>query len=158
MSWGIGHKGSSDLALLWLWYRPAAVAPIYPQPGNFHMPQVQSQKGKKKKEGERLEKTLTQFLTAQGCSPRKTKPPLKCLPEAANEIHGSSQHLNHPSLPVSVGKQELNFPIFFDEYQLANPDRFYTDQAPLLFLVIFHLPDSLHQALDCLLPKHTFCL
>ena len=28
MSCGVGHRGGSDLALLWLWYRPAAVAPI----------------------------------------------------------------------------------------------------------------------------------
>ena len=30
MSCGIGHKGSLDLALLGLWYRPAATAPIGP--------------------------------------------------------------------------------------------------------------------------------
>ena len=27
-----------DLALLWLWCRPAAAAPIQPQPGNLHIP------------------------------------------------------------------------------------------------------------------------
>ena len=27
-SCGIGHRHSSDLALLWLWYRPAVTAPI----------------------------------------------------------------------------------------------------------------------------------
>ena len=27
---GVGHKHGSDLALLWLWCRPAAVAPIRP--------------------------------------------------------------------------------------------------------------------------------
>ena len=30
MSYGVGHKHGSDLALLWLWYRPEAVAPIRP--------------------------------------------------------------------------------------------------------------------------------
>ena len=30
MSCGIGHRHSSDPALLWLWHRPAAVAPIEP--------------------------------------------------------------------------------------------------------------------------------
>ena len=30
MSCGVGRRHSSDLALLWLWYRPAAVAPIQP--------------------------------------------------------------------------------------------------------------------------------
>ena len=29
-SWGIGHRCSSDPVLLWLWYRPAASAPIGP--------------------------------------------------------------------------------------------------------------------------------
>ena len=28
MSCGVGHKLSMDLALLWLWCRPAAIAPI----------------------------------------------------------------------------------------------------------------------------------
>ena len=30
MSCGVGRRRSSDLALLWLWYRPAAEAPIRP--------------------------------------------------------------------------------------------------------------------------------
>ena len=30
MSCGVGHRHSPDLALLWLWYRPAATALIQP--------------------------------------------------------------------------------------------------------------------------------
>ena len=30
MSCGIGHRPGSDLALLWLWHRPAATVPIRP--------------------------------------------------------------------------------------------------------------------------------
>ena len=30
MSCGVGHRHSLDLTLLWLWCRPAAVAPIQP--------------------------------------------------------------------------------------------------------------------------------
>ena len=30
ISCGVGHRHSSGLALLWLWHRPAAVAPIQP--------------------------------------------------------------------------------------------------------------------------------
>ena len=30
MNCGVGHRHSSDLVLLWLWHRPAAVAPIRP--------------------------------------------------------------------------------------------------------------------------------
>ena len=28
VSCGVGHRGGSDTVLLWLWHRPAAVAPI----------------------------------------------------------------------------------------------------------------------------------
>ena len=31
-----------DQALLWLWYRAAATVLIQPQPGNLHMPRVQT--------------------------------------------------------------------------------------------------------------------
>ena len=30
MSCGVGHRLGSDPVLLWLWYRPAAIAPIRP--------------------------------------------------------------------------------------------------------------------------------
>ena len=30
MSWGVGHRCSSDPELLWLWCRPGATAPIWP--------------------------------------------------------------------------------------------------------------------------------
>ena len=30
MSWGVARRCGSDLALLWLWYRPTAIAPIRP--------------------------------------------------------------------------------------------------------------------------------
>ena len=30
MSCGVGHRGGSDLILLWLWHKLAAVAPIRP--------------------------------------------------------------------------------------------------------------------------------
>ena len=30
MSCGVGHRCSSDLALLWLWHKPVATAPIQP--------------------------------------------------------------------------------------------------------------------------------
>ena len=30
MSYGVGRRRSSDLELLWLWQRPAAIAPIGP--------------------------------------------------------------------------------------------------------------------------------
>ena len=55
MSWGVGHRHGSDLALLWLWYRPAATAEI--QPLTWEIPyakgvalKIQKKKKKKKKE------------------------------------------------------------------------------------------------------------
>ena len=30
MSWGVGHRHGLDVALLWLWCRPAVTAPIRP--------------------------------------------------------------------------------------------------------------------------------
>ena len=30
MNCGVGYRCGSDLAFLWLWYRPAAIAPIRP--------------------------------------------------------------------------------------------------------------------------------
>ena len=30
VSCGVSHRRSPDLALLWLWYRPVAIAPIQP--------------------------------------------------------------------------------------------------------------------------------
>ena len=38
-----------DVVLLWLWCRSAAIAPIQPLAGNFHMPWVWPSKDKKKK-------------------------------------------------------------------------------------------------------------
>ena len=32
VSCGVGHRCGLDLALLWLWFRPAATAPIQPLP------------------------------------------------------------------------------------------------------------------------------
>ena len=42
VSCGVGCKRSSDLALLWLWQRPAAVALIQPLAWNLHMLQMRT--------------------------------------------------------------------------------------------------------------------
>ena len=51
MSCGVGHRHNSDPALLWLWHRPAATAPILPLA--WELPYATSaalkSKGKKKK-------------------------------------------------------------------------------------------------------------
>ena len=50
---GVGHRHSSDLTLLWLWCRPAAVSLIRPLAGNFHIGRFGSKKQKKPKQTER---------------------------------------------------------------------------------------------------------
>ena len=60
MSCGVGRRGGSDLALLWLWCRPAAIAPI--QPLAWELPYAtdvalkrQKKKKKKKRQRENIE-------------------------------------------------------------------------------------------------------
>ena len=52
MSGGVGRRCSSDLALLWLWHRPAATAPIGPLawelPYAIHAALKRQKNGKKK--------------------------------------------------------------------------------------------------------------
>ena len=47
VSCGVGHKGSSDLALLWLWLRPQRTAP--PEPHTWQPPYATGTALKKKK-------------------------------------------------------------------------------------------------------------
>ena len=52
MSCGVGRRHGSDLALLWLWRRPAAIAPIQPlawEPPYAEGAALERQKTKKKK-------------------------------------------------------------------------------------------------------------
>ena len=57
MSCGVGHRGSSDSALLWLWSRRAATAPIRPlawkTPCVAGTAQEKATKKKKKKKPEK---------------------------------------------------------------------------------------------------------
>ena len=52
MSRGVGHRGGSDMALLWLWHRPAAIALIRPlawEPACAAGAALKSKKKEKKK-------------------------------------------------------------------------------------------------------------
>ena len=55
MSCGVGHRRGSDLALLWLWHRPAATAPIRPlawePPYAMEAALAKAKRPKKKSEG-----------------------------------------------------------------------------------------------------------
>ena len=46
---GVGHRLGLDPALLWLWYRPAAIAPIWPLAWEFRYTEGTALKRKKKK-------------------------------------------------------------------------------------------------------------
>ena len=55
MSCGVGHRHGSDPALLWLWYRPAAAAPIRPLPWEPPYAAVEALKRQKKKKKDLIE-------------------------------------------------------------------------------------------------------
>ena len=60
MSCGVDHRPGSDLALVWLWCRPAAVAPI--QPLAWEPPYAALQPWGKKKKKELAIRILTKIL------------------------------------------------------------------------------------------------
>ena len=64
MSCGVGCRHSLDLALLWLWCKPAAAAPIRPLAWELPYPEDVALK---RKENKKLQKTVTQ------CQPHKIK-------------------------------------------------------------------------------------
>ena len=53
MSCGVGHRRGSDSTLLWLWYRPAAEAPIRPLAWELPYAAAVALKRKKKKKSNR---------------------------------------------------------------------------------------------------------
>ena len=57
VSYGVGHRCSLGPALLWLWYRPAAVALIEPLAWEPHYALGADLKKKKKKKKEKRERT-----------------------------------------------------------------------------------------------------
>jgi len=54
MSSGVGHRCGSDPASLWLWCRPAAIAPIRPLTWEHPLATVAALKRKEKKKRERV--------------------------------------------------------------------------------------------------------
>ena len=58
MSGGVGCRHGSEPVLLWLWCRPAAVAPIQPQPGNIHMLQGEALKKQKKNKNKCMDRWM----------------------------------------------------------------------------------------------------
>ena len=80
MSCGICHRCSSDLALLWLWHRPEAVAPIGPlawEPPHAAGAALKTKKKKKKEEPEvlRVPGVLGWAVVSQGPPPPLWLPP-----------------------------------------------------------------------------------
>ena len=63
MSCGIGHRHSSDLVLLWLWHRLAAIAPIGPLAWEPPYPAGVAPKTAKKEKEKRNTKCLNKLLS-----------------------------------------------------------------------------------------------
>ena len=75
VSCGVGHRCGSDLALLWLWCRPAATTPIqslaWEPPYALGVALKRPKTKKKKKKKEKAKQTTTTTKLAQGHSARK---------------------------------------------------------------------------------------
>ena len=70
MSCGVGHRQGLDPALLWLWYRLAAVTPIQPLTWELPYAAAVALKSKKKKEKkERKEKKGNYLIYKRICYP-----------------------------------------------------------------------------------------
>ena len=62
MSYGVGHRCDSDPVLLWLWHRPAAVAPVGPlawEPPYAMCAALKRQKDKNKNKNKNKKKKTT---------------------------------------------------------------------------------------------------
>ena len=66
VSCGVGHRHGSDPALLWLWHRPAAAAPV--QPLAWELPYATGAALKKKKKG-LIGKILLKLVTSMDFKP-----------------------------------------------------------------------------------------
>ena len=65
MSYDVGRRRGSDPALLWLWYRPVATAPIRPlawEPPYAMGAALKRQKTKKRKKEKKENRHFLQFL------------------------------------------------------------------------------------------------
>ena len=85
MNCGVGHRCGSDLALLWLWCRPVATAPIRPLAWELHMPHMQPSKDIINKHGVPV---VAQWLT----NPTRNH-------EVAGSVPALAQWVQDPALP-----------------------------------------------------------
>ena len=62
MSCGVGHRHDLDLALLWLWHRPAVVAPIRPLAWDTPYAAGVALKSKNKQTNKRVPENVSTFF------------------------------------------------------------------------------------------------
>ena len=143
---GVGHRRSSDLALLWLWCRPAATALL--KPLTWESPYavgvaLKRQKTKKKKIFQKVRQAgMAKVVIRPHCSPSRVFGDLdhKYFYEAKNSCKASQ-------LPA-----EAQFYLLFPEpwkllFYVESPD-FHDVLYHICFWLIFGLPAYLHYLLS----------
>ena len=75
MSCGVGHRCGSVPMLLWLWWRPAATAPIRPlaqEPPNAGLEKTKKKRKEKKEKGKK-KKNKQNLKSAEGRKTQRSK-------------------------------------------------------------------------------------
>ena len=93
MSCGVRRRHGSDPALLWLWYRLVATAPIRPLAWELHMPWIGPRKGKKTKNNNNKKTPLYKPPSLLDCElTLVTKAGIHCLATAAPTTRRALRH------------------------------------------------------------------
>ena len=107
MSYGVGHKCRSGIALLWLWCRPAAIAPIRPLPWE---PPYAASAALKRQKKKHLQQTYSQCF-----SPKITnKAKIPILTTSIQYYTKDSSQYNEAGKiteGVHIGKEEVKLSI-----------------------------------------------
>ena len=124
MSYGVGHRWGLDLALLWLWWRPAAAALNPPLAWELTYAAGVALKKEQKKKIEKLKLDIVPLL--------RSSHSLEI--ENSREILGSSISFPHVSLPLSGSDNPINSSLKTSpDFELSIPMAFF-----FLYLILNH--------------------